>query len=72
MAALLRVSVETVLYGKDLYKKKKAKQRGTNHKVQSRRENGFSTASTIMNSLAFPLDVVDLIQNGRQPHTNTH
>jgi hypothetical protein len=47
MAALLRASVEKVEYGKGLCKKKKAKQRGTAHKVQSRRKNGLSTASTI-------------------------
>jgi hypothetical protein len=47
-AVLLRVSVETVEYGKGLCKKKRAEQRGTAHKVQSRRKNGFSTASTII------------------------
>jgi hypothetical protein len=64
VAALLRVSVETVEYGKELCKKKKSKQRGTAHKAQSRRKNGFSTASTIigahieyytnLSTLAFP------------------
>jgi hypothetical protein len=64
MAALLRVSVKTVDYGQGLCKKKKAKKQGATHKVQSKRKNGFSTASTIigahieyytiLNSLAFP------------------
>jgi hypothetical protein len=64
MAALLRVSAETVKYNEGLCNKKKSKQRGTAHKVQSRRKNKFSTASTIigahmkyytnLNSLAFP------------------
>jgi hypothetical protein len=48
VAALLRVSVKTVEYGKGLRKKKKAKQRRIAHKVQSRRKNGLSTALTII------------------------
>jgi hypothetical protein len=47
MAVLLRVSMGTAEYGKGLCKKK-AKQRETAKKVQSRRKNGFYTASTIM------------------------
>jgi hypothetical protein len=64
VAALHSVSVETIEYGKGLCKKTKAKQREKAHKVQSRRKNGFSIASTIigahieyytnLNSLAFP------------------
>jgi hypothetical protein len=64
ITALLRVSIETVNYGKGLCMKKDAKHRGKAYKVQSRRKNNFSTASTIigahikyytnLNSLAFP------------------
>jgi urocanate hydratase len=47
VAALLRVGVETVEYGKSSYKKK-AKRRGTAHKVQLKRKNGFYNSSIII------------------------
>jgi hypothetical protein len=45
IAALLRLSVEVTETGPGLEKKRKSRARGGNHKVQSRRKNGFSPVS---------------------------